>query len=356
MQHLLNDVRDGAPAPQIGDMALMGMAAPPSVVRGDARRERRRLAALFAMDILQSPREPLLERIVQLACTEFGMDSGALVLIDHASAILHVRIGTHVRRCPRKSMPCNIVISNAAPLILQDVPEDPITAGMPMAANGPIMRSYAGFPLLTRDGLAIGTLALFSDRPNAVPEGRIDLGQQLAGIIMDTLELRRLALNDPLTGALNRRGFMVMFEEAIQKSSTEGTPLSFAMLDVDHFKSINDRFGHGVGDQVLRALVNHLMRALGAKFPIGRLGGEEFAVLLQGLDAAQAHAQIEEIRQGLAAIQIPDASSLTFTASFGLAELEIHARNASELLAKSDAALYEAKHQGRNRTMIAPPL
>lgn len=331
------------------------LAAAPRRVADDLQ-ERRRLAALFAMDVLQSPREPLVQKLLRLARLEFGTTGAAIVLIDRSTAYFHTRIGTNARRCRRDGWFCDLTIARREPLIVQDTSTDPRTIGVPEVAGAPGARSYAGFPLMTRDGHAIGTLALFAREPNRIAEGREEIGRQLASIIMEALELHRLASRDPLTGVMNRRGFMDQYERELARSERERRPLSLAMVDIDHFKMINDTYGHGVGDIVLRLVAGSLTPQLAEGATVGRIGGEEFAILLPDLTNDQAVPVIEQVRNTIAGLVVKEAPDLRITASFGLAQYGAEARTDVQLLAQADAALYHSKEHGRNRHTLARDL
>lgn len=324
--------------------------------KAEQARERRRLAALFSLDILQSPREPIIDKILRLARSEFQSNSAALVLIDRTTAYFQTRIGSMARRCAREGWLCNLTIAGHEPLVITDTATDPRCAGLRKVAGAPQARSYAGFPLLTRDGLAIGTMALFSSKPGQVAEGREDTGRALASIIMEALELHRLAARDPLTGAMNRRGFMEQLERAMLVGMTEGTPLTLVMIDIDRFKLINDRFGHMVGDVVLRRIAGALASVHPEVNSVGRIGGEEFVLLMPGLTNDQAVPLIEALRQEIAALTFPEAPDLKVSASFGISEYGLAARTDVQLLAQADAALYRSKTGGRNRWTLARDL
>lgn len=318
-----------------------------------AQDERRRLAATFALDVLQGPREPILERIVRLAQREFGMQSAAVVFIDRTTAIFQARVGTSARRCAREGWFCNLTIQGRTPLIVTDALTDSRVTDLPTVAGAPQARSYFGFPLLTREGFAVGTLALFDPEPNQIAGDRIAYGTELAALIMDALALHKIASRDPLTGVLNRRGFMEQYERDVHRSGTERSPLSLVMVDIDYFKSVNDRFGHGVGDDVLRAIALVLEASGDENAVLGRLGGEEFALLLPGSDSARALNTVEMLRHRIGELVFPLAQGLRVSASFGIAELMVHATNDAQLLAQADAALYRAKAEGRNRAVIS---
>lgn len=158
--------------------------------------------------------------------------------------------------------------------------------------------------------------------------------------------LRRLALHDSLTGAVNRRGFMDRLAQAQQQQAL----LSLVMIDIDHFKRINDRHGHAAGDGVLREVAARLRRQMRGADLLGRLGGEEFALLLPATDLAGARAQAELARQALR--REPMAIAGTVTASFGVAQWD-GSESAADWLHRADLALYQAKRRGRDQVSLS---
>jgi two-component system cell cycle response regulator len=157
-------------------------------------------------------------------------------------------------------------------------------------------------------------------------------------------ELIRLASVDPLTAVFNRRAFFERAERVRQ------TPFSAIMFDVDHFKDINDRCGHDVGDQVLRGIGREASSQDGI---VGRLGGEEFAILLEGADLEAAATFAEGLRIRLARLSFDTAlGKLSLTCSLGVAEAQV-AESVDGLLKRADAALYKAKENGRDRVVVA---
>jgi diguanylate cyclase (GGDEF)-like protein len=162
-------------------------------------------------------------------------------------------------------------------------------------------------------------------------------------------ELIRMATTDPLTAMPNRRGFFERAQEACAKAGL-GRPLSAVMVDIDHFKQINDTYGHEAGDEAIRGVARAVMAESGIA---GRLGGEEFALLLDGRRLSEATGAAERLRRQLEAMRIDIAGrALSLTCSFGASEWQC-GDTIDHLLRRADAALYAAKTGGRNRVVAA---
>jgi diguanylate cyclase (GGDEF)-like protein len=171
------------------------------------------------------------------------------------------------------------------------------------------------------------------------------------------LSLTREARLDPLTGLANRRAFLEQLEQRCG-SITSGLPNpwtgSLAILDLDYFKRINDRYGHPAGDAVLQAVATEAMRFCRSHDLVARIGGEEFCVIFGGATMTDAETAADRLRQAIRALRIPvdGGQTITVTASIGLAEI-VPGTAAAEILKRADTALYEAKRQGRDRLRIA---
>jgi len=167
-------------------------------------------------------------------------------------------------------------------------------------------------------------------------------------------DLRRLARHDALTGMLNRRGFFERAAQEITRSRRYRHALSLLMLDVDHFKAINDRWGHPAGDAALVALTAGCNQLLRGSDLVGRLGGEEFALLLTETPLAGAVVVAERLRQHLAACSFDTSEGPQhFTVSVGVAQWDA-AESLDNLVNRVDRALYRAKESGRDRVSVAP--
>jgi diguanylate cyclase (GGDEF)-like protein len=226
----------------------------------------------------------------------------------------------------------------------------------PAAFAGTGQASWLAVPLRTRDK-AVGAVFVSADRPGAYGQSHRELAVVLAGqgmIAYENAELFRtveqLAITDGLTGLLNRRHFFQLADREIATARRRSTPLTAMMLDIDHFKQINDRFGHPVGDQVIIVVADRLNATVRKTDLLGRYGGEEFVVFLPDTGHEGSNILAERIRAALADRPIPtDAGPLTVTASIGLAPFVITDTEPGTLLARADEALYSAKQDGRNR-------
>lgn len=165
--------------------------------------------------------------------------------------------------------------------------------------------------------------------------------------------IRELMLTDPLTGLANRRRLNESLEQGIGRSHRHGRPLSILMADIDHFKRVNDTYGHDVGDEVIKMMANCLRTGIRTNDLAARFGGEEFIVLLEECALDDAHELAERIRKSISDQVIPSMGK-PITASFGVAELGPE-ETALSLLKRVDQALYASKEHGRNRVSKAAP-
>jgi len=158
--------------------------------------------------------------------------------------------------------------------------------------------------------------------------------------------LENLALTDPLTGLANRRALETALESAVSRAKRYRSDVSVIFLDVDHFKQFNDRFGHKVGDQVLRAVARVVLSSVRKEDVAGRYGGEEFLVVLPETDEAGSVGLAERIRTAVRALDLPFPP---VTISLGVATLGAQSSSVAALVAKADQALYLSKQTGRDR-------
>jgi diguanylate cyclase (GGDEF)-like protein len=187
---------------------------------------------------------------------------------------------------------------------------------------------------------------------------RIRIGERILkleeNLTASRQQMEYLALHDGLTGLLNRRALHEHAEAELSRAARSATPFSLILLDVDHFKSINDQYGHAAGDAALRLVANTLTQQVRAYDAVGRWGGEEFLILLPNTALAEARAAAERIREAIEAARLPlvEGGGVRLTASLGVAMLADH-QSLHELTQQADAALYRAKQAGRNQVRLA---
>ena len=217
-------------------------------------------------------------------------------------------------------------------------------------------------PLVTHDEL-VGMVHL---EGLAAEAGVRDEQEQLAVTVAEQLalalgnarlreSLRRQSVLDPLTGLFNRRYFDETLRRELARSRRMASPLSLVVLDVDHFKRVNDGFGHAAGDAVLRAIAQLIRQSIRYGDVACRYGGEELVILMPDCAQADAVRRAESLRADIAgAPPMNDgAGPDTITASFGVAEFPLHGPDAEALFRAADQAMYRAKREGRNRVVLA---
>jgi diguanylate cyclase (GGDEF)-like protein len=167
-------------------------------------------------------------------------------------------------------------------------------------------------------------------------------------------QLEEMATTDGLTGCLNKRAFLEQMEQKLMAAQRFGRKLSVIVTDLDHFKAVNDTYGHAAGDRVLKELGRVLTRVKRETDLVARFGGEEFCVLCEETDARGARLLAERVREELERAEVQtDLGPLRVTASLGVATFPDHASSAEQLFGQGDKALYDAKKRGRNRVCTA---
>ena len=226
--------------------------------------------------------------------------------------------------------------------------QETLRDGEPRRAIRLTYRHKSGRPVAVEVSVAP---LIIDDRVDGAVTVVTDISQRLAY----EAELERLARTDGLTGLWNRRYFVELFGRELNRAERDQMPLSLLMIDIDHFKEVNDRHGHAAGDTVLAMLASHFRTQLRMIDVIGRLGGEEFGVGLPGIGLDEARGVAERMRVGLEALEI-DAGGQTLrcTVSIGIAEWR-GGESFDALLARADGALYAAKRTGRNRVNVDQP-
>jgi diguanylate cyclase (GGDEF)-like protein len=218
------------------------------------------------------------------------------------------------------------------------------------------MESLLVLPLVAREE-PIGTLIVAAKAPGAFGTSAREtlqaLANQLAVAMANARSVRlleELATTDGLTGCLNKRALLDQMEQKLMAAQRFGRKLSLIVTDLDHFKAVNDTYGHAAGDRVLKELGEVLRRVKRETDIVARFGGEEFCVLCEETDVRGAQLLAERVREELEKTEVlTELGPLKVTASLGVATFPDHASTAADLFVQGDKALYEAKHRGRNQ-------
>jgi diguanylate cyclase (GGDEF)-like protein len=333
-----DDFRSGRPGhPIVGDRQLTDEAG--------------RLAALSRYRVLDSAPEAQFDKITALVQAVLGVPISAVSLISSDRQVYKSGAGLDVTETPRNIAFCNHTITSRDPLIICDAALDPRFTANPLVTGSPGIRAYAGVPLRSPDGYNLGALCAIDTSPREFPDAHIEILQNFAALVVNELELRLIAQRDFLTGALTRRAFVEALADETRHLDRQQRRSVLVMFDIDRFKKVNDRLGHPVGDEVLKIVAGCIDQTLPCDAVFGRLGGEEFGVLLRDMSVAEALASAEQMRRCIGKLAFVAAPGLKVTASFGVADLE--ACDSVELwMSAADAALYCAKRGGRDRSVV----
>ncbi len=312
-----------------------------------------RLAALDRYGILDTQPEAQFDKITALVRTVLNVPMAAVTLISGNRQWLKSRQGIAVTETPRDVSFCSHTIQTREPMVVPDATLHPLFADNPGVTGEPFIRSYLGVPLSSPDGYNLGALCAVDIKPRQFDAAQIQIMANFAALVMDEMELRLIAQTDFLTGALTRRAFIAELDRAWARFARQSEPSAVLLLDIDHFKQINDTWGHAVSDTVLARVARCCADQVRAGDAFGRIGGEEFAILLGNVTLGEAATAAERFRSAIASLKIAASRDLAVTASIGVASLTTEIASLDAWLARADAAMYAAKQSGRNRCCIA---
>lgn len=311
-----------------------------------------RIAALRRLEVLDTVPEAQFDKIVALVCTVLDVPTATVSLIDDERQWFKARRGVAEPQTPRSDSFCTHTIRQREPMIVEDASRDPRFADNAFVTAPGGVRAYAGVPLTTAEGYNVGTLCATDTVPRTFTSAQIAVLASFGNLVVDELELRQIAASDQLTGALSRRGFIAAVDKEMARCRRYARPAALALLDIDHFKRINDTLGHPAGDAVLREVVARCAGVVRPGDTIGRIGGEEFGLLLPETAPADGLAAADRLRRAIASAGFGEGAALAVTASFGIAPLTDQP-TAERWIGDADAPLYAAKRAGRNRCIMA---
>jgi diguanylate cyclase (GGDEF)-like protein len=337
--------------------------------------EHARLAALHKTQLLDTPLEERFERITRLVCRLLGVPVAAVSLVDQSRQWFKSVQGSLLSETSRKVALCSHAILSDQTMLIPDTGQDPRFADNPHVTGPEQIAFYAGHPLKALDGSRVGVLCAIDHKPRDFSNDDLQTLRDLAALAEAELNAntlkdaqnellsqlaaeRRRALIDPLTRLWNRDGIMEILTREHARALREHAHLGVLMADIDFFKRINDTHGHPVGDAVLRDVAKQLLTAVREYDAVGRLGGEEFLIVMPIKPGAAASVQAIASRVCRQVRETPcatPAGRLSLTISIGGVDETLDSANVDELIKKADDALYRAKQLGRNRAEIHTP-
>ena len=333
--------------------------------------ENERQKSLESMGILSTPRDPELDRITRLAERIFNTEIVAISLIDGDRQFFKSRINLGVPETPRDISFCGHASMHDAPLVVGTAIDDERFRDNPLVVGAPHIRSYAGVPLSNREGYKLGTLCIIDSKTRNFSESEIETLKDLAHWIETVLALRysersqrqlladldaahRDMMIDSLTGVWNRRGLEELLAREMTSSRIKGGSAGVFMLDIDHFKQVNDTHGHLIGDKVLQDIAAIMSSCLRDHDIVGRFGGEEFVCVLPGIRLEQTmylgYKLCNAVRDQCRVSDM-DGNAVSITVSVGATWISSETTDLYEpldVLRIADEALYEAKESGRD--------
>jgi diguanylate cyclase (GGDEF)-like protein len=315
-----------------------------------------RLAALRRYELRDTTDNRPFERVVELIQQVLGVPMAAVTLIYADTQWLKASRGMKYGETAREEAFCTHTIRQFGPFAVNDARLDPRFAENPMVTGAPFIRSYLGVPLTTPEGYNIGSLCAIDDEPRLFDKAQGEMMRKLAEIVVEQFELQQIARQDSMTGALTRRGFIAELDRELIRGSRYDRPSALVAIDLDHLKTINERYGRAAADALLVSVANCCMANMRRSDIFGRLGGDEFALLLPETDAEEAREAAERMRRTIEAtiVQV-GGTEVRATVSMGIAPRPAAGETAAAWLADAQAATADAKLEGRNRVAVARP-
>ncbi|HEY4529417.1 MAG TPA: sensor domain-containing diguanylate cyclase [Luteimonas sp.] len=344
--------------------------------------EAERLAALVEYAILDTPPDQAFQDLVDIAAAACDTPMAMVTLLDTERQWVKAAMGMPLDECRREDSLCtHAILVPDQTMVVEDAATDARFRENPFVLGGPRVRFYAGAPLVTPAGHALGAVCVMDVQPRTLSPRQLGALEGLARQAVAQIELRRAyrelrhhaserawyesqleaaqrslmeenaqlvhaTLTDPLTGLPNRRAATLDLQQVLETAGADGVPFAVAIVDIDFFKAINDRHGHPVGDDVLRQVAQALVGRAGPNVRVARLGGEEFVVVMPATTLDVARAACEAMRTAVAGAAMAHPVTVSIGITAGVAGDDV-----PDLYARADLALYRAKCGGRNRVV-----
>lgn len=315
-------------------------------------------------------REIEFDNVLKLVRNVFDVPVVGLSFIKRDEIWFKDCFGVYSGVIPKRNTCCDSVFVNDQYLEIEDLDRCNIEYNRVKGTHGDPLQFYAGLPVHDCDGVPIGTLFIMDHQPRALSDLERSLFDDIRLVVEDLVNsienqrlhaeieselalARKVALTDSLTGIWNRKGILDVLEREVSRHQRSGQFLGVVYGDIDHFKSINDRFGHPAGDEVIRQVSRRMCDELRLYDSVGRIGGEEFLMIIPGESEQSILDVVERIRARVAGSPIRYGDQdIETSISFGLVTNAI-LNTAVELINEADRCLYASKSKGRNCTTLS---
>jgi len=311
-----------------------------------------RLSTLQSLGILDTPPEERFDRLTRLAKRLFNVTIASINFIDAGRQWPKSALGMSLKPIPRDVSFCTHAILNPDIMIVEDTHLDTRFAGNPFVLGDPHLRFYAGAPLTVANGMRLGTLCIADVHPRTLSTEDLQLLRDLATMAEQELIAVQLATMCDLTLLSNRRGFMTLSTHSLHLCQRLKTTAMLLFFDLDHFKQINDSYGHAAGDQALMEFAQALKSTFRSSDVIGRLGGDEFVVLLTNTDPGQIHYVIQRLEDEVSQLNQEHDYKIEFSLGLTLFDPQVH-QDIDDLMNESDKQMYQQKRSKRNKILTS---
>ncbi|MDX1572912.1 MAG: sensor domain-containing diguanylate cyclase [Methylophaga sp.] len=308
--------------------------------------EKQRMEKLRALKLLDSAPEERFDRLTRMAKRMFGVDISVLSLIDDGrqwfkSKATEMEIPDETSR---EVSFCGHAILGNDVFVVEDALDDHRFKDNPLVTEDPNIRFYAGYPLKINNGSALGTLCIIDTQPRAFDDDDMQLLKDLGVMAEQEIAALQLATLDELTLISNRRGFTDLAKHSLNICRRKGLSASVLLFDLDKFKPINDSFGHAEGDRALVVFANIMREVFRQSDVFGRIGGDEFAVLMMDVDIENTEHVIQRFEDELTAYNKEAVRGYDLEYSVGYINTTVDNNTTiDDLLASADKKMYAAK-------------
>lgn len=303
-----------------------------------------RIASLRALNILDTEPEERFDRVTRLSKRLFDVPIALVSLIDSERQWFKSVIGISDKQTPRSISFCGHAIHHHQTFIVEDAHQDQRFVDNPLVTGPPNIRFYAGHPITAPNKDIIGTLCIIDTKARKFTDEDVSALSDLAALVTDEFVALQLATMDDLTNVTNRRGFLRLGQHCINICARQKGNCHLAYFDLNHFKSINDNYGHCIGDKVLKIFAQQMLSTFRASDICARLGGDEFVVLLTNTQLSSAQAAIKRFSESL--IKASKALAIPHTISFayGIASYKQGKHvDIEQLITQADHEMYQNK-------------